>query len=92
MLNEISPLAISSSFLSVDTVVDTFLLVSENPDHAAGKLWNVKMSAVSDSFFSPFFPFLCKVRRLNLKRDLLLCCCCNIVQRLMTACQPWFAR
>lgn len=43
-------------------------------------------------FFSPFFPFLCKVRRLNLKRGRLLCCCCNIVQRLMTACQPWFAR
>lgn len=54
MLNEISPLAISSSFLSVDTAVDTFLLVSENPDHAACKLWNVKMSAVSDSFFFSF--------------------------------------
>lgn len=41
-------------FLSVDLVVDTFLLVSENPDHAACKLWNVKMSAVSDSFFLSF--------------------------------------
>lgn len=56
MWNEISPLAISSSFLSVDTVLDTirFLFFSENPNNAACRLWNVKMSSVSDSFFFSF--------------------------------------
>lgn len=39
----------------------------------------------------PLFPILSEVRRLNLKRGLLLCCCRNTVRRLMTACQQRFA-
>lgn len=84
-----SPLAISSSFLSVDQVRDTFLFGSEN---ANSGMWRCLLSLQWQILlFFLLFPILCKVCCLNLKQDLLLCCCCNIVQRLMTACQPWFA-